>query len=273
MGARVTRSAFYAYRTLAVEAILDAVRRRIVMAIAVVTLLALWLVRGCAACTGGSYRVDGQLVDPGRIAGFTGVALYALLALWTMTLAGLLASDHLSQSLHDGSAPLTLARPVGRGTYALARLSGSLAVALVAGGVLLTATAGLLHARHALPLGPAFAGAAVCAWGALLVAALAMSASLVLPRLATFLCVLGFVGFVTGVNLAARAGAPLSGVSGLVDRFGPPLGSALLEALGPWIGRTPSHGPVPGLSPRLVLWAVASVILLVAAFRRVEIRS
>jgi hypothetical protein len=269
----VSHSVLAAYRTLTVEAILDAARRRIVAAIAVVTLLSLWLVRGCTACGSGSYTVNGQPIDPSHIAGFTGITIYALLALWTMVLAGVLASDHLKQTLDDGSAPLTLARPVGRGTFALARLSGSLAVALSTGAVLLSATAALLQLRQGLAIAPAVAGAGVCTLGAISVAALAMAVSLVLPRVATFLVVFALVSGVTALNLASSAGVELSGVAYVVDRFGPPLGTALVQALGPWIGKPPASLGQGGATLRLVLWAAASVALLLAAFRRVEIRT
>jgi hypothetical protein len=269
----VNHSALAAYRTLTADAVLDAARRRIVAAIAVVTLLSLWLVRGCTACGSGSYTIDGQVIDPSRVAGFTGVAIYALLALWTMTLAGVLASDHLKQTLDDGSAPLTLARPVGRGTFALARLSGSLVVSLSTGAVLLAATAALLYVRQGLPIAPAVAGACVCALAAVSIAALAMALSLALPRVATFLVVFALVSGVTALNLAALTGVELSGIAYAVDRFGPPLGTALMQALGPWVGRPPASLGQGDTTLRLVLWATASVALLVAAFRRVEIRT
>ena len=269
----MNRSVLGAYRTLTAEAILDAARRRIVAAIAVVTLLSLWLVRGCTACGSGSYTVNGQPIDPSRIAGFTGITLYALLALWTMALAGVLASDHLKQTLDDGSATLTLARPVGRGTFALARLSGSLAVALSTGAVLLSATAALLHLRQGLPIAPAVTGASVCALAAVSVGALAMALSLALPRVATFLVVFALVTGVTALNLASSAGIELSGMAYVVDRFGPPLGTALVQALGPWVGKPATPLGQGDTTLRLVLWATASVALLIAAFRRVEIRT
>jgi hypothetical protein len=269
----VNRSVLAAYRTLTAEAIRDATRRRIVAAIAVVTLLSLWLVRGCTACGSGSYTVDGQPIDPSRVAGFTGMAIYAVLALWTMALSGVLASDHLRQTLDDGSAPLTLARPVGRGTFAVARLSGSLAVALSTGAVLLAATAALLHVRQGLPIAPAVAGASVCALAAVSIAALAMALSLALPRVATFLVVFALVSGVTALNLASSAGVELAGIAYAVDRFGPPLGTALMQALGPWVGRPPASLGQGDTTLRLVLWATASVALLIATFRRVEIRT
>jgi hypothetical protein len=143
------------FRTLAGEAVLDAVRRRIVAAIAVVSLLSLMLVDTCTTCGGGEVIVNGEVREMANIAGWTGTVTFAVLGLWSIVLAGVLASEHLAQTLADGSATLALARPVGRGTFAFARLAGSLAIALVTGAVLLGGTTLFLHARSGLPTGPA----------------------------------------------------------------------------------------------------------------------
>jgi hypothetical protein len=110
-----------------------------------------------------------------------------------IALAGVLASDHLRATLDDGSAALSLARPVPREAFAVARLMG---VTAVAGAVVLGIAGFLLATRSALPLTPALCAAGACALGALTVGALAMAASLVLPRAVTVLLVLGSVALV-----------------------------------------------------------------------------
>ena len=170
----------------------------------------------------------------------------------------------------DGSATLTLARPVGRSAYALARLTGCLTIALVTGAVLLSATALLLHARAGMPLGPAAWGLVVCAVGALGVGAFAMAASLFLPQIATTLLVLVAVGWIALVNLLAQFGAELQGVHAAIDRFGPPLGSALMVVLAPWIQSVSVTGEPVALVLRLAVWAGAGLALLVLTFRRSE---
>lgn len=268
----MTRSPLPTFGTLAREAILDAFRRRIALAVAFIAFLSLLLARSCIGAASGTFTVDGQPLDVTRIAGFLGIAVYAGLALWTIVLAGVLASDHLTQPLQDGTAPLTLARPVSRASFALARLAGSLAVSLSMGGAVLAASAWLLHVRHGLPLEPAVAGAAACAVGALAIAALAMALSLVLPRVAIFPLVFLGVGWISFVNLASTVGTELDGMSALLDRFGPPLGSALAHSLAPWIDRLPPGSPAEPAF-RLCAWAAGSTALLIAAFRRLEIRA
>jgi len=185
------------------EALGDAVRRRVAAALAILALLSLAAVDSCTACAAGTFTVNGIPVDGSRIFGWTGIALYALLALWTVAISGALASDHLQQSLDDGTAQLALARPVGRGVFALARLTGALAVSLGTGGVLLAGTALFLHARYGFGLGPAAAAAAGAALGAIVVSSLAMTASLFLPRLATLAAVFLAVASVgAGVGMA-----------------------------------------------------------------------
>ena len=266
-------SASRVFRALTGEAVHDAVRRRIVPVIAVVSLLSLVVVDGCTACGAPAIVQDGVPVEIPEIAGWTGMVIFAVLGLWAMVLAGILASDHLAETLADGSAALVLARPVGRPAFALARLVGVLGIAFVMGVVLLGGTTAMLHARSGVALANAFWAALACSLGATTVASLAMTASLFLPRVATVLAVLAGVGVIASVNAISLFGVELSGVSWVVDRFGPPLGSAMVAALASWI--EPVQVPAEGfaLAVRSLAWSVASVALLVVAFRRRDVPS
>jgi len=260
------------FRTLAGEAVLDAVRRRIVAAIAVVSLLSLMLVDSCTTCSGGEVIVNGEIREMANIAGWTGTVTFAVLGLWSIVLAGVLASEHLAQTLADGSATLALARPVGRGTFAFARLAGCLAIALATGAVLLGGTMLFLHARSNLPTGPALVAGVSCAAGAVTLAALAMTASLYLPRIATVLLVFVATGAITLANLLAMFRDATDGVMGAIDRFGPPLCTSIAVALSPWIDEVRVPGSPLEIAMRHAIWAAASIALLWAAFRRVELR-
>jgi hypothetical protein len=259
-------------RTLAGEAVLDAVRRRIVAAIAVVSLLSLMLVDTCTTCSGGEVIVNGEVREMANIAGWTGTVTFAVLGLWSIVLAGVLASEHLAQTLADGSATLALARPVGRGSFAFARLAGSLAIALATGAVLLGGTTLFLQARSSLPAGPALMAGLACAAGAVTLAALAMTASLYLPRIATVLMVFVATGAITLANLLAMFRDTSDGVMGAIDRFGPPLCASIAVALSPWIDEVRVPGSPLEIAMRHAVWVAASICLLWAAFRRVELR-
>jgi ABC-type transport system involved in multi-copper enzyme maturation permease subunit len=266
----MTPSPFAQLRALSLESFRDAVRRRTAGALVVLALISLLVVESCTSCGGGNFEVNGQVVEGSAIFGWTGMILYALLALWTIVVSGALAADHLDQVLADGSAQLVLARPVGRGVFALARLAGALAVSLGTGALLLGGTAFFLAARYGLAPGPAAAAGACAALGAVSVAALAMTASLYLPRLATVTAVFVAVAVVAAVNFAALAGVPLSGAWTLLDRFAPPLGTGIALAVAEWSGRElPASGPV--VAARLALWAAFAPALLAFAFRRKEI--
>ena len=168
---------------LAGEAFRDATRRKIVPVVVVFALLSLLAVDSCTSCAGSSQVVqNGEQVSVDDISGWTGMLIFAVLSLWTMVLAGLLASDHLAETILDGSANLVLARPVRRSEFALARLTGALGIAYVTGAVVLTVSAYLLHLRNGVPLGAAIWAGLACAAGALVVAALAMALSLHLSR-------------------------------------------------------------------------------------------
>lgn len=251
------------------EALSDAFRRRIAAGVAVAALLSVMMLESCTSCA-PSITVNGEQRELGELVGAAGFGVYLVLGLWVIALAGVLASDHLRSALDDGSATLSLARPVPREAFALARLAGVLGVAGGAGGLVLGAAAFLLTTRNELPLLPALIGAGACALGALVVGALAMAASLVLPRVATVLLVFGGIGLVTLANGIAPF-AEGQGWLGLVDRFGPPLASSLALALGPWLDSVAVPGDGVQLTARLVAWAIASLLALAFGFRRMEL--
>jgi ABC-type transport system involved in multi-copper enzyme maturation permease subunit len=260
------------FRALARESLADAVRRRLVLVIAAASLLSLQALESCTSCGSATLTRDGETIPLSDVAGIGAVLLAVACALWTYLLAGALASDHLAEPLEDGSAALVLARPVGRGRFALARLCGVLVVALASGALLLFATAGLLYARQGLAWPPAAEAFGACALGAVTVGALAMAASLVLPRLATLLLVAMGVGAVAIANVASLLGAELGTLGMALDRFGPPLVSAVAFGVREWLAPTELPGSAVALVLRLSVWALASAALLVHAFRRAELR-
>jgi hypothetical protein len=259
---------------LARESLADASRRRVVPVIAVLALLSLLCVDTCSSCR-PAVVTDGAAQDPlqlaERIAGFGGLAVTVLLGLWTLVLAGVLASDHLAEPIADGSANLLLARPVSREVFALSRLAGALLLALAAGCLLILGSALLLRARQGLAFAPAWAALGACALGATSVGALAMAASLALPRPLIALFVFAGVFGVAAVNAASQLGAGLAGLPALLDRAGPPLASGMIVALGAWIEPTATRGEPLALLLRALAWAVGSVGALLLAFRRVEL--
>ncbi len=264
------------------EALGDAVRRKLVGAIAVASLLSLLVLDNCAGCA-PTVMVNGEPRELASMAGALGIALFVVVGLWVVTLAGLLASDHLTQALEDGHATSALARPVSRHAFAFARLAGGLSVALVAGLVLLGTTGFWLATRASLPGGPALLAGLACGIAALTAAAFAMAASLALPRLATWLFVFAAV-FAT--TLAAGASAlPAQAAEDLarafpnawaalsaLDRFGPPVAGAMLRALAPWLPGVPLPVDFAAVLARGVLWAALGLGALAASFRRIELR-
>jgi len=253
------------------ESFRDAIRRRIVPVIVVLALLSLLAVDSCTSCV-GSINTDGS-VSPSQITGWAGMMIFILLSLWTMVLAGLLASDHLAETIFDGSASLVLARSVRRSEFALARLAGALGISYLTGAVVLSVSAVLIYLQQGISLGAAAFAALVCAAGCLVVAALAMAVSLVLTRIATALCVLFFVFAVAFANFLTLFGASLGGLGHVLQHFTPPLCSGLVVALAPWIDPF-----VPQVDPtivmlKLVFWVVASVGLLLAVFRSQDLEA
>ncbi len=260
------------FAVLASEAVRDAIRRRIVAAIAVLSLLSLMVVDACTSCAAGEVIVNGEARTLSEVAGASGMILFTTLGLWIIVLAGILASDHLQQTLEDGSATLCLSRPVSRATFALARLGGALAVALAAGAILLGVTVALVNVRSGLSIAPALFAAANVALGAFAAAALAMALSLQLPRLATLLLVIGGVGVVVLANLVAFAQQG-TGTLAWIDRLGPPFASALVVPLAPWVDQITIPGDPIMLAIRGLVWCVIATALLVWGFQRLELEN
>jgi len=266
-----------AFAGLAAEAARDALQRRFV---AVVALILLFGLASANSCTGvdAHLSLQGRELDPALVAGLAAPLLFSLQAFAVLLIAGVLASDHLARPLAEGSAVLWLARPVSRADYAGARLAGVLAIALGAGIALLGGTGAMLFLRHHLAVAPAALAAAATALGAATVAALAMAASLALGRMAVLLVVVFGVPLQVLANAFALAaalvhpGMSFGGLFGALDRFGPPLGTAVFAAVSAWNPHVAADGVLLPALGRLALWAGGAVVLLALAFRRVEIR-
>jgi len=255
---------------LAREALHDALRRRIAFAVAVAALASVAMLDSCTSCA-APITVQGEVRELSELAGPAGLGTFVVLGLWLMVLAGVLASDHLRTTLEDGSALLSLARPISRESFALARLAGVLGLTYGAGLVVLGAAAAMLAARSGLPWLPALLAGGACALGCATVAGFAMAASLVLPRAATLLLVLGgvwLIALANGLGAFTRVGGWL----GWLDRSGPPLGSAMALALAPWLDGATFAGDPVQVGARLAAWAIGAVLVLTYGFRSVEIR-
>jgi ABC-type transport system involved in multi-copper enzyme maturation permease subunit len=266
-----------AFSILAREAFRDGLRRRLAFAVALVLVLGLASAQSCSQIGGGDFTINESRIDPRVVGGFVAPLLFAMQALSVLAIAGLVAADHLARPLAEGGAVLWLARPVSRTVWAAARLAGALAVSLLAGVVLLGGTGALLVLRQQVAPAPALWAGAATALGAVVVAALAMAASLAVGRIAVVLLVwigLFFVTAANGYGLVSEILQPevtLGGVMGAVDRFGPPLFRAIAAAVAPWNPHVDPGNAWARAMTSLALWAIASIGLLVVLFRRREI--
>jgi ABC-type transport system involved in multi-copper enzyme maturation permease subunit len=258
-------------RLLTVAGIQDAARRRIVPALVVVCLVSLMMVNSCTQCSSGaSIQTDGGLGQL-DVALWAGVGVFLVLTFWIIVLAGLLASDHLTATLEDGSALLVLARPVSRSSLALSRLLGSLTISLGAGLVLQLGATGFLFVRSDLGPGPALLAMMATALSAISVAAFSMTVSLFMPRIVTFLLILGSVTLISILNMVSFSGGQLEGIYDLFNRMGPPFATSVTLALVPWSGQSIPMNLALDVTARLFLWAFAGLSTLIFFFRRLEL--
>lgn len=256
-------------RWLTTQAVQDASQRRLVPAVLVISVLSLFMMDSCTSCN-ANVVVEGepQSMDLSSLAG---LLTFGLLAIWSIALAGLLASDHLREIFEDGSATLWLTRPISRPTLALGRLLGSLIVSLGAALLLCGGASFFLSIRGDLPLLPAIWATLSVLLSCVTIASLAMMASLFLPRLVTVLMVFGGVGLVAVLNLASAAGRPLAGLYYVVHQFGPPILSAVMAALSPWWATGPVEVSVWDVALRSISWALGSLALLLIVFDQIEL--
>jgi ABC-type transport system involved in multi-copper enzyme maturation permease subunit len=266
-----------AFAALAAEAFRDGLRRRFAFAVALFLLAAGMGAESCTDLRGASFSVNQHAIPTEVLAGFVAPLLVAWQAIAVLLITGVVAAEHLSRPLAEGSAALWLARPVSRETFAGARLAGALGIGLGAGALLLGTSASLLAVRQHLPVAPALAAALAAALGALAVAALAMATSLVLGRSAVLLLVVGGIPAIALANAVVLVGqlvhpdVEVGGVLGAVDRFAPPLGTAIFAAVAPWNPHVDATGMLGSALGRLAVWAIGATLLLVLAFRRTEV--
>lgn len=256
---------------LSLEALRDAIRSGVgVFAVVGAILVAVFAER-CTLGESGVLVVNGRVIGMEEGARLLGPVVYGVSAFCFVLIAGFVACDGLARPLGDGSALLWLARPVTRTAYALSRLLGALALAVGVGAVVLVGIAGLLDARLGLAMGPALWGLAACALDAWVVAAVAMALGLWLPRVVALAIVTiwtQLVVFSNGVHLVMDTGG---GTLAAIERFGPPLGTAVLHALAPWYSSLPVGPDAAWVALRLVAWGAGATLVMVLAFRRMEV--
>ncbi len=254
-----------AFGLLAIEALRDAVRRRLVIAIAVLTSVFLYGVQRCASSA--ELVVAGTDFDPDTVNLLLGSGLFFWLSLAVVNLAGLLATDSLAEPISDRSVVLWLARPVSRNTYATARLAGVLILVVAAAIALLGGVTFFLR-LHPLPVG---IGAALCLLGCVPVACFAMGIALWVPRIVSALLSLVAIQVIVAVNVAVLIGWEPEGWPLWLDRLAPPLGHGISQAVLLWNPDFTHLADPANVALRLAVWAGLSVALLLLAFRRLEL--
>lgn len=256
---------------LAVDAVRDGVRNRVgLFALAFALCVGLFADR-CTSFDAGTVLLNGREFDVHEGARLMGPFVFGSCALLLVLVAGFVACDALARPLSEGTANLWLSRPVGRASYALSRLAGALGLSLAAGAAVLLVVAVLLHMRLGLDPWPAIAGVAVFAADAWVVAAVAMTLALALPRVVALGAVvlsLQMIVFTNGIHTVASVSG---GLLGGIERYGPPLGTALIYALAPWFSDGVSAADWLSVAARLVAWGAGSTALLVLLFRRIDL--
>jgi hypothetical protein len=76
------------------------------------------------------------------------------------------------------------------------------------------------------------------------------------------------VVFTNGLHSVATLS---SGLLGGIERYGPPLGTALIYALSPWFSPGASAAEWLDVGVRLFVWGAGSTVLVALLFRRIDL--
>ena len=258
--------------TLGVDALRDALGRRIVPVLVVICVLSIMALDSCTSCAPAQIEVNGVPQTLEGLPGGMSLLTLVVLGLWVIVLAGILSADHLRNTLEEGYASLALSRPVSRTSYAFARLAGALGVALGVGALLLVAASYLVAVRAGLPLTPVLGSSLACILGAVTVGALSMTLSLHLPRLPSVLLVFAAVGVIALANLLGATRVDPGGWLSAIDQWGPPLAAGLAAPLQDWLPADYTRLDSGPLFLRLLFWSAIALFQLGFEFRRLEIR-
>jgi ABC-type transport system involved in multi-copper enzyme maturation permease subunit len=97
----------------------ECLRQRVVYFILVISLLFVFMAKGCSI---GTIRSDNMLIGKeARQSIAFGISFHGIV-FWSMMLCGLLASQALTRDIDEGFASATLARPLGRDAYIAGKL-------------------------------------------------------------------------------------------------------------------------------------------------------
>ncbi len=256
--------------TLSREGMREASRRKVVPVVIVISLLSLMMMNSCTSCD-AQIQVNAELAAPIDLLGWASTGMYVVLGLWSILLAAMLAADHLGSMLDDDSALLLLARPVSRETLVLSRLLGSLGVSLGAALLLLGGTTAMVVGRSNLALAPALDAIIAVLISAMTFAAIGMTLSLYVARIATFMLLMIAVGAISILNLVGLSGQVLGGVYGVIDAYGPPLATTIVVSVLPWSGQGLPVGASVVLLVRQLVWLGVALFALVYAFKTKEL--
>ncbi len=258
-------------RLLTVDAVRDALRRRILFAVLLVCFFAVFALDQCTAFWNGSIIAQGQRVPLEHFGRAAALPIFSILSLALTLLAALLASDELTRPLESGAANLILARPVGRASYVLARLLGPLVVTWVIAVLLFGIGTALFAQRQNAPPLPGLFTALACAGCTAVAAALAMILALWLSRFGTIALGAAALCPILYANAAALIGFELKGSWALVNKLAPPFLSSVVLAVAPWVPDIPIYGNPQMVAAQLIAWVVGSVLCLIIVFRRTEL--
>ena len=158
----------------------ECLRYRVVYFILAMALMYLYLGKGCNP---GTIRGEGILFDKESLQHMATAVAFHGIVFWSMMLCGLMAANVLSREIDEGTAVMTLCRPVGRTVFTAGKILSVLMIAclnmFLLGGVFLI----LLYSESGMFDGRIFISFIFGSLNLVLFALMCMFFSMFLPRL------------------------------------------------------------------------------------------
>ena len=173
----------------------DEVRQRSFIVMFVICVIFIFLVRGCYH---GDYMVNGHELEAGKIVIMVSKITFHVIAFGVMFLAGLLSMRVFKRDRDDGSQSCILSKPINRWQYVAGKILG-LWVLLIIFMFILHGIVFVITSINLNVVMPGYLVASLLCFSNLLFVVVAvLLLSLMMPDIASFLCVMG-IGIIGSV--------------------------------------------------------------------------
>jgi ABC-type transport system involved in multi-copper enzyme maturation permease subunit len=185
--------------------IVDEVRQKSFVIMFVVCAICVSLIRGCSQ---GNYMVNGQSLDAGTVARTLSQVAFHVISTGVMVVAALLSMRIFRRDRNEGTQSCILSKPIARWQYVLGKSLGLWVLSVLFMFILHSIVFLITSVDLKVFLPEYLAASLLCSINLLFVVVAMLLASLLMPDIVAFICVLGIgvIGFVAdGIAAASHS--------------------------------------------------------------------